>query len=89
MISAQTDIIVWNIQSAKTWLTKVSASAVMVSGLLEKTMPTVKILMSVPKDVTTVEKTLCVLILQDLLCAFANLGISKLMTIPAQNIMSV
>lgn len=43
MTSAQRDIVVLNIQSAKTWMTKLSASAVMVSGLLEKTMPTVKV----------------------------------------------
>lgn len=56
--------------------------------LFEKTMPTVKTLMSVLKGAITAVRTRCVSTLQVPSCASAKLDTSELMTIHVQNMMS-
>lgn len=61
----------------------------MVLGLFERTMPTVKTLMSVLKGAITAVRIRCVLTPQVLSCASAKLDTSELMIIHVQNMMSV
>lgn len=60
----------------------------MVLGLFERTMPTVKTLMSVLKGAITVVRIRCVSTPQVLSCASAKLDTSELMIIHVQNMMS-
>lgn len=61
----------------------------MVIGLFERTMPTVKILMSVLKGAITAVRIRCALTPRVLSCASAKLDTSELMIIHVQNMMSV
>lgn len=70
-------------------MTELFVAVEMVLGLFEKTMPTVKTLMSVPKGAITVVRTRCVSTPRVPSCASAKLDTSELMIIHAQNMMSV